>query len=237
MCERKAAAILEAYSEHQVDELVALQDNRAATEAAALAAANQAKLDIIYSMHVLRYAGGRDLGSFGFGSAASSYYGKGNHLTGIDELDLYRESNYHGYAQIDVDPNTDDDHHENLVAALADAKVAFDDAMDACVEEFTNHTYDAKAASQAMRRDILTEMGTHLYDAYDALDTLGGESEYNLSSSNQARKDAFKTYTDSVLDPFLADVNAQSDKVEGWFNDKLAWIEQLYDSYYKEHLK
>lgn len=100
LCERKAAAILEAYEKHQVEELAALQDNRAATEAAANAAANQAKLDVIYSMHVLRYAGGRDLGSFGFGSGASSYYGKGNHLTGIDELDLYRESNSYGYAQV-----------------------------------------------------------------------------------------------------------------------------------------
>lgn len=50
-------------------------------------------------MHVIRYAGGRDLGSYGFGQAASSYYGKGQNLTGIDDLDLFRVKNAYGYAQ------------------------------------------------------------------------------------------------------------------------------------------
>lgn len=51
-------------------------------------------------MHVLRYAGGKDLGGYSFGHYASSYYGKGNALTGIDELDEYRHENSFDYAQV-----------------------------------------------------------------------------------------------------------------------------------------
>lgn len=58
------------------------------------------KKDIIYAMHVIRYAGGKDLGSFGFGQGASSFHGKGNSLTGIDELDLWRAPTRLGYAQV-----------------------------------------------------------------------------------------------------------------------------------------
>jgi hypothetical protein len=85
-------------------------------------------------MHVLRYAGGQDLGGFSFGHYGSSYYGKGNALTGIGELDLYRTANKYGYAQ-DADKHHeqtglhDDEHHANLEQQLADAKQGFDDML------------------------------------------------------------------------------------------------------------
>ena len=58
------------------------------------------KKDVIYSMHVLRYAGGEDKGGLTFGYFSSSYHAKGNSLTGIDELDLYRIPNHFEYAQV-----------------------------------------------------------------------------------------------------------------------------------------
>jgi predicted DNA-binding protein YlxM (UPF0122 family) len=127
---RFSDVLINRYSDTQSDELVLLQDARAAAEAAAQSKAEELKKDVIYSMHVLRYAGGKDLGGYSFGNFASSYYGKGNHLTGIQELDLYRVENKYGYAQV-ADPDahahdihaeheggqngiSDDDHHDQL---------------------------------------------------------------------------------------------------------------------------
>jgi len=89
-------------------------------------------------MHVLQYAGGKDNGPFGFGAAASSYYGKGNKLTGVDELDLFRVdgANEYGYAQVSSGP---DAHHDNLEQALEDAKLSFDDTIAAAVADFGAH--------------------------------------------------------------------------------------------------
>jgi hypothetical protein len=111
--ERLAADLLEAYTEGQAAELAALQDNRAATEAAALALKGEAQLETIYALHVLQYAGGANNGPFGFGLGASSYAGKGNKATGVDELDLFRNPNPngHNYAQVSSGP---DQHHANL---------------------------------------------------------------------------------------------------------------------------
>jgi hypothetical protein len=43
-------------------------------------------------------------------------------------------------------------------------------------------------------------------------------------------------YTQSRVDVFQGKVDAEADKVDGWFADKLEWADKLYDSYYKEHL-
>jgi hypothetical protein len=176
---RAADAFLEAYAELQVEELGALRDNRAATEASADAAAEEAKLGVIYAMHVLQYAGGKDRGNFGFGLGASSYYGKGNALTGVDELDLYREPNYHGYAQT-KDINSDDVHHADLVSALEGAKQDFDDAMQACIDEFTAHA-NAESQEAADKRDMLiNDLYEMARDAHDDLLALGQQSEDTL---------------------------------------------------------
>ena len=114
---------------------------RAAAEASAQSKAEGLKKDVIYAMHVIRYAGGKDLGAFGFGNAASSYYGKGNSLTGIDELDMFRKPNKHNYAQVaDAKKpqkiNKDDEHHANLNKMLEDAKTGFDIMIQACRDDF-----------------------------------------------------------------------------------------------------
>ena len=95
-----AEDLLEQYSETQDEEASLLADARAAAEAIATSEAERLKKEIIYAMHVIRYAGGKDKGQFGFGLGASGFYGKGNGLTGIDELDLWRTPNGSGYAQV-----------------------------------------------------------------------------------------------------------------------------------------
>jgi hypothetical protein len=134
---RLADALLEQYTELQDSEYAMLDDARAAFEAAATSAKDEAKLGVIYNMHVLQYAGGADNGPLGFGAAASSYYGKGNSLTGVDELDLFRvDTNGYGYAQVSSGP---DAHHDLLEQGLEDAKTSFDDAIAACVADFEAH--------------------------------------------------------------------------------------------------
>ena len=99
-------------------------------------------------MHIIRYAGGRDSGQFGFGEAASSYYGLGNSLTGIDTLDLFRLPNAHGYAQVsdsgapirkvNDDPVNRSRREESLIGACE----AFDAMIQACSDRFGSRTAD-----------------------------------------------------------------------------------------------
>merc|ERR1711893_348101 len=88
-------------------ELAMLQDARAALEAEVAAKIEAIRKNVIYSMHVLRYAGGYDVDQTGFGKGASSFHSVGNFLTGVSELDDFRLPNPHGYAQ--SRPRTSDD--------------------------------------------------------------------------------------------------------------------------------
>ena len=99
-CSRHAENLLELFSDTQAAELGVLRSHRDAAEEEMRSKALGLKKDIIYAMHVIRYAGGKDLGAFGFGQGASSFHGKGNSLTGIDELDLWRAPTRLGYAQV-----------------------------------------------------------------------------------------------------------------------------------------
>jgi hypothetical protein len=232
---RAADAMLEAYDELQVEELAALRDNRAATEASADAAAEQAKLGVIYAMHVLQYAGGKDRGNFGFGLGASSFYGKGNGLTGVDELDLYREGNYHGYAQV-KDITSDDVHHADLVASLEGAKQDFDDAMQACIDDFTAHAEAEHQQAADTRDQLINDLYDMAVAAHEDLLALGQSSEDTLKADNDARRSAFYDHTQEKLDAFTADIATQEGKVVAWFGDRLEWVAKLFDSGYKERL-
>ena len=67
-----------------------LQNYRSALEAAASSNSEKIQRDVIYAMHVLRYAGGALANDTTFGLGASSYLGSGTSLTGIPELDEIR---------------------------------------------------------------------------------------------------------------------------------------------------
>jgi hypothetical protein len=212
--ERSAAAFHEAFAELQDDELAALQDNRDAAESLALSLTEEARLGVIYAMHVLQYAGGADRGNFGFGLSGSSYYNKGNALIGIDELDLYRRPNAHGYAQVSENLNTDDVHHANLEQALEDAKTGFDDAIKACVDDFTAHAEAEAQQSADTMADYMATLADITSYSYDDMVALGAEAEADLLAANNDRRDAFATYAQGHLDAFNADVDAQAAKVE-----------------------
>ena len=214
----------------QEDELEALKDNRAATEAVALATSDEARLGVIYAMHVLQYAGGADRGDFGFGLAASSYYNKGNHLIGIDELDVYRAGNAYGYAQVSEALNTDDEHQAALEQALADAKAGFDDGIQACIDDFTAHAEAEHQQSADSMATFMSHLTSITNASYDNMVAVGASAEADLAASNTVRREEFATYTQAQLDAFNADVDATAAKVELWFGDRLEWVEKLYDS-------
>ena len=67
-----------------------LQNYRSALEAAAASGSEKIQRDVIYAMHVLRYAGGALANDSAFGLGASSYLRGGTGLTGIPELDEIR---------------------------------------------------------------------------------------------------------------------------------------------------
>lgn len=235
--------LAEAYDDTQRDELEILTDTEAAFEAAAVAEAERLRLEVVYSMHVLRYAGGKDLGGYSFGHYASSYYGKGNALTGIDELDLYRHETEYGYAQVqDKDAvssstaHTDDGHHDALVEQLEGAKLGFDAMIAACRADYAAHTADEKAESQNRMDQAIADLDAHIAAATAA--NASDDAAYTavFGGDNHGRQLNFNSWSNAIHDDFVARANAEHDKIEGWFNDKLEWVAKLYDSDYKNHL-
>ena len=107
---RLAADRIEFYTDQTELELGFLGDEKARIEASAAVAIERVRKSVIYATHVQRYAGGIDQQATGFGLGASTYYGKGDNLTGVDELDTFRLENPHGYAQVSS-PSTATDQH------------------------------------------------------------------------------------------------------------------------------
>lgn len=169
---RLAEQLLESYADTQDAEFDVLQDAREAAEAAAQSQAEGLKKDIIYAIHVIRYSGGRDLGSYGFGNAASSYYGKGQSLTGYDDLDLFRLDNAFGYAQA-ANPNgysnDNDDHHVALHEMLEGAKNGFDDMIQACRDDFAGLVDDENSEAKNRRDQVNADLAAASQAAADSL--------------------------------------------------------------------
>ena len=151
-CNRHADNLLEDYAEKQQIALELLRDFRDAEQAASTSEAEEHKAQFIYAMHILRYAGGRDSGSFGFGNAPSSYYGKGNSLTGIGALDDYRLPSF-GLAQVSeigariLKLNDDPENRDRQEASLEDAKNGFDAMIQACRDRFGQRNSDEQNAA------------------------------------------------------------------------------------------
>ena len=240
-CSRHAEGLIELYGDAQATALADLQASRAAAEEEMRSRALGLKKDIIYALHVIRYAGGKDLGAFGFGQGASSFHGKGNSLTGIDELDLWRAPTRLGYAQVSdshkkISINKDDEHHTKLQDMLADARAGFDAMVQACRDDFAAHVAAEQADSTGRMDAVNAEMTELTTGAAAALAQLSADSAAAFAASNGERLAALGAQTDAAVTGFVAVVDDQLGRVEGWFNDKLAWVERLYDSAYKTHI-
>jgi len=240
--ERLADNLLEGYAAYNEALLADLQGNRAAEEAGADSAAEELRRQIIYAMHVIRYAGGRDSGSFGFGNAGSSFYGKGNSLTGIPLLDDGRQPNAHGYAQVaDVGApilklNDDPENRSRQEESLAEAKAGFDEMVAACRERFGERTAADQALSLEFMNGALASLQYNTDSAEEALMATIADAEAALAEADAARKDSLATDAAARVAAMTAAVDAQKDLVNAWFADQIEWAEKLYDSHYKENI-
>merc|ERR1712151_622707 len=219
-----------------------LQDWRDAEEAGASSEAERLRKQVIYAMHIIRYAGGRDSGSFGFGSAPSSYYGKGNSLTGIAALDDYRLPNAHGYAQVAevgapiLKLNNDAENRSRQEEALVAACEEFDAMVQACRDRMADRVAQEKADSDAARQQLNDNMAYATSSSEGALAALIADSEAALEAANDDRQAWLAGIAQDAVDAMTAAVEAEKAQVNGWFDDQAEWAAKLYDSYYKEHL-
>jgi hypothetical protein len=240
--------MLDAYDQTQVEELEALKDARAAAEELALTKAEQFKKDIIYASHVLRYGN-----SYGY----SHFVPKGpNGLTGVDELDrltygdlepaglLYGHG--YGYAQTQSDPDklheqvfteneVDDAHADHLLQALADARQGFADMVQACRDDFQAMVDQAKDDSADRKANVDSAVGAAADSAAGLQDDLAASTQQTLADDNDARYNGFVDSTQATLDAFNAEVDATIEKVNGWFNKRIEWVENTIDDEYAVH--
>ena len=239
---RQADNLLEDFAEKQAIALEMLQDARDADQAAASSEAESLRKQVIYAMHILRYAGGRDSGSFGFGVAASSFYGKGNSLTGVDTLDNFRLPNAYGYAQVaDVGApilklNDDGENRDRQEASLKDAQSGFDAMVQACRDSFGGRTADEQAAADAARQQVDADLAAAAAaDEADLVQAIA-DAEAALADANNARQAELQAASVAAVAAFQADIDEEKARVGAWFADQAEWAAKLYDSYYKEHL-
>ena len=69
-----------------------------------------------------------------------------------------------------------------------------------------------------------------------AQEDLAASSKAALAASNEARNANFLATTQATLDAFNAEVDALIEKIDGWFADRIEWVNKLYDDYLKDHL-
>jgi len=221
-------------------EFLLLQDARAAAEEGMRLGLESARKNVIYNMHILRYAGGRDLGSFGFGFYPSSFYGKGNSLTGVDTLDLFRLPNTHGYAQVESGPkghiNSDDEQTAKAEAALAAAKEEFAAMIAACRADFGAIVADEKAASTAEMDRLNTAVADASEAALLAQDQLTDASAAALLADKLAQQGALSDLTEARVRAFIARVDALAAETSAWIQDKLDWVALLDSDWYAGQL-
>jgi hypothetical protein len=218
----------------------------------ALTKAEQAKKDIIFASHVLRYGN-----SYGY----NHYVPKGpNGLTGVDELDrvsygdltpaglLYGHG--YGYAQTQevadgVGPHdhiitenvVEDEHADHLTQALEDAKQSFADAVQAARDEFQAMVDMAKmeAADEKAVIDMQLQDGADAAVAAQlAVSTFAKDA---LSNNNVERQNTFDSNANSSLEPIVDDADLAIEKTEEWINEKIAWVEEsILDEYAMKHI-
>jgi len=211
-------------------ELGLAKDARANLEALVASQVEGFRKQVIYSLHVLRFAGGYDVEQTGFGVGASSYYGNGNALTGVDELDNFRLGNPHGYAQV-ADKHSDD------------LEVALDAARDGVAQVVADARVEAAegvaAAQETMRAEGARRLGLVLDAAQAILQAqadLVAQVEGEMAAANGARKDAMARLTGARVEAGEAICDVNLGKVDAWIEDRLAWAAKMPDSYRKKHL-
>merc|ERR1712228_977607 len=181
-------------------------------------------------------------GSFGFGNYPSSYYGKGNSLTGVDTLDNYRLPNAHGYAQVaDVGApvlklNNDVENRGRQEESLTHAKSDFDAMIQGCRDDMAAFVAAEKGDSTAFMNQVNADLHYATHSAEDALDAAIAAAEGAFADSNDERKAWMAELAASRVAAFREVVNAEKAKVDAWFGDQSEWAEKLYDSYYKRHI-
>jgi hypothetical protein len=215
-----------------------LQDFRSAAEAACASKAEQIKKDVIYAMHVIRYAGGILANNTSFGLGASSYNGRGNSLTGVSELDDFRLPNTHSYAQVAVQdlPGAVDPHLAKLEKMLEDSKSAFDALVQQTREEFADKVAVEVAEAAAYAERAKSSYSDQAQLDRDDLDVLIADVKAWFDENNAARKAQLQELTSARLSAFEMVMEAKITKIQGWIIDRLEWVEKMDESYLKEHL-
>jgi hypothetical protein len=244
----RAAELLDNYQVTQDLELEVLKDTRDAAEQLALVKAEEFKKQIIYAAHVLRYAN-----SYGY----NHFVPKGpNGLTGVDELDrltygdlepaglLYGHG--YGYAQTMSDPDllheeviteneVDDHHHDKLEQMLADARQGFADMIQACRDDFQAMVDTDKQESDDRKAEVDEILGNAVDAAAQDQLNLGNDTVNTLTEENLTRNLQFFLDTESVLNEFNSDVDDTIEKVNTWFNERIATVETTIDDEYAVH--
>ena len=224
------------YANYTEAELAMLQDFRAALEAETAGKVEAVRKNVIYAMHVLRYAGGYDVEQTGFGKGASSFHTVGNYLTGVAELDDFRLPNRDAYAQVADKINSNDDHHVKLEEMLMDSVASVNDIIQAARDEMSARVAEDEADALAEAQRLIQLVADTGNSMAAALADLIAAEEGAMQANNAQRKADMQKLTDDRVAQCKAINDTNIGKVEAWIGDRLAWADKMMDGYQKKHL-
>ena len=142
------------------------------------------------------------------------------------------------YAQVKVkDQSEEDEIAAKFNDMLYSSKQDFDRMIELARYDFAHAIDTEKHQSQDARDNSLIILRSAIEDTLKELTESYEGLKQVFMTENQQRTDLIETNLNKGLEAFLAQCDANLLKMDGWFDNRLDWVHNLHDNYYKEHLK
>merc|ERR1712151_206742 len=120
--------------------------------------------------------------------------------------------------------------------SLDNARIGFDTMVQNSRDYFADLVATDKYESNNRREQVNADLHYATHAAEDALAAAIAAANAAFSDANNARQASMQALTDDRVSTFQAIVADTKAKVDGWFDEKVEYASEIYDSYYKEHL-
>merc|ERR1712060_864393 len=132
--------------------------------------------------------------------------------------------------------NNDETNRERQEDSLDNARIGFDTMVQNSRDYFADLVATDKYESNNRREQVNADLHYATHAAEDALALAIQAANAAFSDANNARQASMQALTNDRVSTFQAVIADTKAKVDGWFDEKVEYASEIYDSYYKEHL-